>query len=299
MPIRLKWKNINTGSSVVKIYRGVTPVDTGALPDPIVTISNGALSYLDEVPKYGESFYYLFSVTVNGRTLLSTNRLYRCMIDLGPGPQDLVMGDFKMGYFGTVACSDIGVRPETWTINPGYNFYTMHKIVRNGRIHYVSGTMVNSTVNQLAANKLLTSGVNAFKDPFAGSAGGIVEFNNRLYAPRVAKLFDEANADTNYANYGVNYGPNYPRTAANPITPTGKSELVDLIRMLKAPSIAMPTPFCLGSDANGSPLISCDFETATMMRSNSTYERFDAGATQVSFASVCWIYPVVEYKGIA
>jgi hypothetical protein len=305
MAILLKWKNPNTGASVVRIYRSATPINTANMVgvNPIVEITNGALSYLDEFPKYGQSFYYVFSVVVNGREIFSINKLYSAIIDVGPGPKDILIGDFKLGYFGPCSTGDLGIASTIYGSTA--SFYTLHKIARNGKILYIPGKPLQGagfTINGLKANKVLTSGVTARNDPFAGAGGQIIDVNGRLFAPRVAKLFDEANADTTLANYGVYGGLLYP-SPANANTPTGKSELVDILRICLPQHPGIPARFCLNTEPTGyqttydfTRVGSCDFTTATTTPSFGLMASFST-VTQVDFNAQLNFHPVIEYKG--
>lgn len=299
MAIRLKWKNPNTGSSTVRIYRSVSPIDTGALPAPIVEITDGSLSYLDEFPKYGESYYYLFSVTVAGRTVFTGNRLYSNLIDLGPGPTDLLIGDFRMGYFGKYTMAEIGLSTPM-LYGGGSSFNSLYKIVRNGKILFTPAIPIQISITNLKNAKALTSGVTAARDPFAGAGGEIRDISGRLFAPRVAKLFDDANADLDLNNYGVFYYQTYTQPT-NALTPQGKSELVDIYRMARVFTSTLPSPFTFGTDttayATGALLAGCDFLTSTTMPGISNVGNFSNSVTSVNFSSNAYFFPVIEYKG--
>lgn len=296
MAICLKWKNPNTGATVVNIYRSATPIDTAQpMPAPIVQISDGSTSYLDTFPTYGQSFYYVFSVVVNGRELFTPNKYYSCLIDLGPGPKDIILGDFKLGYFGTVSTGDIGFSPSLY----GGSFSTLHKLARNGKIIYspiqpVTGT----TVTTLQNNKVLTSGVTARNDPAAGAYGMIRDFNGRLFALRIAKFWDDANADTTLANYALYGGINYPN---NSPAPHGKSEVIDLLRMARQSNADIPARFSFGYDTRGyvninDMVISCDFASATAVFA--VYSPFALVASAATFTQTgMTCIPVIEYTG--
>jgi hypothetical protein len=303
MAIRLKWKNPNTGATVVRIYRSATPMDVAALPAPIVEVSDGSTSYLDQTPKYGESYYYIFSVILNGREIFTQNKLYSCVIDLGPGPKDITIGDFNMGYFGRMSFSDLGFGAS---IYPGGNWSFVHKIARKGKILYYVGGPLWTTGALLKSAQVLTSGVTARNDPFAGAGGLIREYGGRLFAPRVAKLWDETNTDTTFTNYnGLTGGPLYPGRA---YTPMGKSELIDLARIGRPASFNFPNKFSLNSDTQNSdtssPYLSCDFADANNLTGYyfTTYNDPGAGPTlprNYPLTSNALFLPVIEYKGVA
>lgn len=299
MAIRLKWKNPNSGSSTIRIYRSLTPIDSGTLPAPIVEITDGSTSYLDEFPKYGESFYYMFSVTVNGRTVFSNNRFYTSIIDLGPGPSDLLFGDFKLGYFGKYSMAELGMAPTIYA--NGLTFNTLYKIVYNGKILFTPGSTISTTVTNLKNSKVLSSGVVPARDPFAGAGGEIRDISGRLFAPRVAKLFDENNLDLDLNNYGFNYYESYTSpTYAN--TPLGKSELIDILRITRSGAVTVPAPFLLGGTdtttfSSSGVLGSCDFLNSTVMPGIVNIYNAATSVVNQNFTTNSYFYPVIEYKG--
>jgi hypothetical protein len=304
MAIRLKWKNPNTGSTVVRIYRSATPLNTAALPAPIVEITNGATTYLDEFPKYGESFYYIFSVLVNGRELFTPNKYYSCLIDLGPGPKDIILGDFKFGYFGTVLTSDLGFGSTLY--GQSVSFTQLYKLVRNGKIIYAPLKTITAYGRDLKDLKVLTSGVTPKNDPYAGAGGMIREFNGRQFALRVAKMWDDANADITFANYTLATGLAWPTRV---VTPLGKSELIDILRVARPADPFIQTRFSFGTDTNGGGSTNeygtCDFTTSTTPTHICAYFatsgdqrselRTNTRAETLSGA----FHPVIEYKGLA
>lgn len=306
MAIRLKWKNPNSGASVVRIYRGATPIDTSNMAgvNPIVEISDGSTSYVDEFPKYGQSFYYVFSVTIGGREIFSINKLYSCVIDLGPGPKDLLIGDFKLGYFGSCGTGDLGFASTVY--GQGISFYTLHKIARNGKILYIPGITISSTINTLKDNKALTSGVATPRnDPFAGAAGRIIDVNGRLFAPRVAKMYDDANTDVTNSNYGLYSGFGYTTATGYSQTPIGKSELVDVIRVSRSYENGAVGRFFLGTDTLGyqtgydfTVVASCDFMSATQVQGFGNLLNFGTNPRAMAFTTGTNFHPVIEYKGL-
>lgn len=292
MAIRLKWKNPNSGASVIRIYRGVAALDPQALPAFIAEFTNNEVTYLDEFPKYGESFYYMFSITTNGKTLYSTNRLYSCILDLGPGPKDFIIGDFNLGYFGEISAAEIGISPSSYLMTVD-KFY---KIARNGKILYIAGTPTNTTANTLRANKVLTSGITPLNDPFAGAGGEIREYAGRLYAPRVAKLFNDNNSDVVTANYRL--------AISSTITPTpyGKSELIDIRRITVIPRFGYPAKFSINRDwssySGTLPLATCDFASASLVYACGSPDDWTTPSNK-GLDTACYFHPVIEYKGNA
>lgn len=303
MAIRLKWKNPNGGASVVRIYRGVAPLDVSAMPAPIVEISDGSTSYLDNFPKYGESYYYVFSVVINGREVFTPNKYYSCVIDLGPGPKDLILGDFKLGYFGSLAIAELGISPTIYGSN--VVFTTVHKIARNGKILYTPLIPYSLKPSDLIAAKCFTSGITARNDPNAGAGGTIREYGNRLYALRVAKMWDEANTDATLANYGLFAGLNVPTVIP---APTGKSEVIDLIRASRVANADLPARFPLGTDttvynagSSAGSIMTCDFASATA--AVGFYGVTAAAGALTSYSQALTttgnVFPVIEYKGVS
>lgn len=150
MYIDLKWQNLNTAPTVLKIYRGVTPVDRDNLGTPIVTLENGEETYRDNGVVLGATYYYVFETITSGDRHVSANYEVVAINNRGPGPQNLLDGDYKLGYLGTVGSNRllsarqlyeaVGLINEAdqavlGTITNPYPVW--HKYIRNNKMIYV------------------------------------------------------------------------------------------------------------------------------------------------------------------
>lgn len=217
MAITIFWKNINKEQGKVDIYRSTTPIDPANPGSPITTITDGSTKYVDNVPKIGESFYYLLSITIGGKTIYSDSKKFTCLPDLGPGGNKILTGTPVFGYMGEVSVGDIGISPTLWALD----FPVYHKFIHNGRIIYTGFMPRLVSMAPIIDNKVFNTGVESFNiSDKTRQYGEVVEINNRRFAPRVAKLYDYENKVTDITKYSTNL------TSGNPM---GTSELLDLM----------------------------------------------------------------------
>lgn len=153
----LSWVNPNAISVITKIYRSAAEINRANPGTPLVTLSAGETSWVDDTAVAGINYYYLvvvisaanpndFIVSRNYRTSSARAR--------GPGPQTLQYGDTKLGYFGTVTSSEILTRQELIAkystlgapvvVNPTHTLW--HKFVRNNKILYVPESLIATNV---------------------------------------------------------------------------------------------------------------------------------------------------------
>lgn len=65
--VTLSWSLIDSGEvENVVIYRDTAPIDTGALPTPLTTLTGGATSYTDNTVSADSYYYYLIDVQTTG-----------------------------------------------------------------------------------------------------------------------------------------------------------------------------------------------------------------------------------------
>lgn len=144
MEFKLRWENPNTFDTVVNIYRGVAALSFSTLGSPIATLSNGETEWVDRDLVYGNTYYYMLTVTANGQTIPTLNQTFRAVNRRGIGPESIIAGDDRLGYMGTVTYDEaMDVSDLFASINTvaGLNFSgrpLLHKYIRNGKILYVS-----------------------------------------------------------------------------------------------------------------------------------------------------------------
>lgn len=85
-----------------KIYRDVKDITPSALPEPIATLSNGETEWRDTTAAPGATYYYLLTVTANGKTVASSSQKYTIVIKRGIGPMTILNGNDRLGFMGAV-----------------------------------------------------------------------------------------------------------------------------------------------------------------------------------------------------
>ncbi|ANZ50066.1 putative virion structural protein [Erwinia phage vB_EamM_Parshik] len=143
MSFTLRWKNPNVIATVVNIYRDVKDISVSALPAPIATLSNGETEWRDTTAVGGATYYYLLTVTANGKTVATASQKYVVEVKRGIGPMTIIQGDDRLGFMGNVPYD------EQWqpTQMPA-SFQAMYptlltdrvslsKFTRNGKILYL------------------------------------------------------------------------------------------------------------------------------------------------------------------
>ncbi|ANZ50589.1 putative virion structural protein [Erwinia phage vB_EamM_Stratton] len=102
MAFILRWTNPNAMSTVINIYRDTKDILTSALPAPIATLSNGETEWRDTTALGGKTYYYLMTVTANGKTVAGPSTPYTIAVKRGIGPNTFIHGDDKLGFMGVV-----------------------------------------------------------------------------------------------------------------------------------------------------------------------------------------------------
>lgn len=165
MEFKIQWVNDNVLPSVVRVYRATAAMTYPNLPDPIATFSNGESEFIDPTVEYGQTYYYLLTVTAGGKTIPTLNRKFTAVLRRGIGPATLQYGDDRFGYFGPVDDPDeqwyigdvfAGVY-DLWNGSAGVAKQTLDKWLLDGKIYYTvtSGRFViNAAVTWDALYKL-------------------------------------------------------------------------------------------------------------------------------------------------
>ncbi|AFQ96612.1 putative virion structural protein [Erwinia phage phiEaH2] len=117
MAFILRWTNPNAMSTVINIYRDTKDILTSALPAPIATLSNGETEWRDTTALGGKTYYYLMTVTANGKTVAGPSTPYTVAVKRGIGPSTFIHGDDKLGFMGVVPYEerfDVNQLPATF-----------------------------------------------------------------------------------------------------------------------------------------------------------------------------------------
>ncbi|QXO09870.1 hypothetical protein pEaSNUABM38_00148 [Erwinia phage pEa_SNUABM_38] len=201
MALKLKWKNNNVVANTVKIYRGDAKLDPANLPAPLVTLTNGETSWVDDTAVYGKKYFYILAVVTENDVIPTANQEILVADNRGVGPSTLLYGDDNLGYFGQVLPSDFVTNLDVVAAAvPGQNLPSTliqtpwYKFVRKGRVIYVpSASFGQVTYNQLYAAGLVY-GVNS-NGPAEANLGGLtpvnqyrpIEFKSQKYIPRLMR----------------------------------------------------------------------------------------------------------------
>ena len=104
MSIKLDW-TLPVGQTLdsVVIYRDIAPISIVALPSPLATLPGNAETFEDTTAALGKVYYYMVSLVAGPNQSYSSNYEVGHFSTTGPGPQDLMRGTWKRGFFGVVA----------------------------------------------------------------------------------------------------------------------------------------------------------------------------------------------------
>lgn len=103
MSIKLDW-TLPVGQTLdsVVIYRDIAPISIVALPSPLATLPGNAETFEDTTAALGKVYYYMVSLVAGPNQSYSSNYEVGHFSTTGPGPQDLMRGTWKRGFFGVV-----------------------------------------------------------------------------------------------------------------------------------------------------------------------------------------------------
>lgn len=72
MPITLTWNDTNTTETGHKVYRSLSPMSVGSLPEPIATLGANVTSYMDSDVVEGQTYYYRVAAVRNASEAVSS-----------------------------------------------------------------------------------------------------------------------------------------------------------------------------------------------------------------------------------
>lgn len=102
MQIKLAWDNRNSTDDGTRIYKSISVIDSNNLPPVLVTLGPGASSYIDPDVIRDQTYHYRIEIFKGTDKSLSQDIVATAVPYTGPGPQDLLTGDYERGYFGIV-----------------------------------------------------------------------------------------------------------------------------------------------------------------------------------------------------
>ena len=146
MSFTLRWKNPNAIATTVNIYRDTKDISAAALPAPIVTLTNGETEWRATTAVNGQTYYYLATVTANGKTVAGASQKYTVAVQRGIGPMGFISGDDELGFMGVVPYVErwlptqmpagfLSIFPTAFN-----DRIELYKFSRHGKILYMLGT---------------------------------------------------------------------------------------------------------------------------------------------------------------
>lgn len=210
MAFILRWTNPNKLATTVNIYRDTKALVAGSLPAPIVTLTNGETQWRDTTAVKGGTYYYLLSVTANGKTVYGAQQSYTIEVKRGIGPTTFLWGNDEYGYMGTVPYAeqmDASQFPAAFNAINGTAFtdrVPMMKFSYRGKILYLLDRTPIYPAD-VAWNTLYTGGLiygvdgpgpdGCWGDSAPTDQGGKILHNSdtyRLRVPRGLQTFEQS-----------------------------------------------------------------------------------------------------------
>lgn len=102
MKIVLNWVNRNTGEEGTRVFRSDQPITSVEGLTPIATLPQGANTYTDEDVVQGQYYHYRLEVFNGDQKFLGLSVPVLAMGTTGPGPMEILRGDWERGFFGEV-----------------------------------------------------------------------------------------------------------------------------------------------------------------------------------------------------
>jgi len=157
----LKWTNPNISFDEVQIYRSEVKPTANEIPtNKVATITDGATTWTDDTAALNKYYWYWVAVKIGTEIVYGYPTMAINMPYTGPGPQELLTGDWSRGYFGSVTSTDFLTNQElvSWLgIGSLYNItHAWHKFILNGKILFYPERYVASN---LSWNTLYSAGV--------------------------------------------------------------------------------------------------------------------------------------------
>lgn len=109
MSITFKFTNRNLNEDGIRVWRSATPFDKDTLPESTHDeLPAGTKTYEDTFVARGDEYYYLFE-TYRGNDSAFSNLMFAEALPIltGPGPQSLLVGDHRTGFYGETLVEDL------------------------------------------------------------------------------------------------------------------------------------------------------------------------------------------------
>lgn len=165
MSVRIKWLNRNADYESITVYRDTKVIDPNTLPASLAVLTGGEVDYLDTTAPVKTLLYYLIALKKGDEVTYSLPKPTVNIGYTGPGPQNILYGDWRFGYFGAVPAADLFTAPEVCTpltvagVNSASGL-VWHKFAHKGKVLYFPSQHLSTTVGwNYLYNKGLVFGI--------------------------------------------------------------------------------------------------------------------------------------------
>lgn len=184
MTITINWITPKKVDQVL-LYRSTTKYDPQVLPveAPLATLGPEATSYIDNSALVNTYYYYLLAYKSGDEIVYSPQSLTINMPYTGPGPQELLRGDWERGYFGEFSAPEMPNRAEITALVKGggsaYTEPTWLKFIYKGKILFIPK---GNPTQSISWNMLYASGLIYGMDSFgpANRPTNVGDVNQRV-----------------------------------------------------------------------------------------------------------------------
>lgn len=173
MSITVNWAAISGATGYVLYRNAGSPVNLASPPADKVDVASDATSYVYPTGVNNTVYYIVVGAKkADGSVTYGDQIQIGYFPDTGPGPSNLLRGDWSFGYFGEVSASELFVGAEIYqtlyaqfaasSINPNSNpvIAIYHKCIVAGRIVFFPDNVYSASLVTLAAmtsNKLIVA----------------------------------------------------------------------------------------------------------------------------------------------
>jgi hypothetical protein len=162
MGIRIEWVDPNQANAPVSIYRSENKMlDDNNLPEPIAVVPSNTGFYLDEDIIRNKLYYYRVAtpgVEGSGELVITPNKGLMFMPYTGPGPKNIIRGDYEFGIFGRMPMGNLfsaqelvswsGIDVITETVPGIPNEWV--KFIHKGKIYFTPTMPIATKVSWLS-----------------------------------------------------------------------------------------------------------------------------------------------------
>lgn len=204
MTIRLSWPSQAAKAlTAIEVYRKVgwdATIDVNAPGTPIATLSGNATEYIEDVTTLTNKtiYKYWMAAVKGGERLIGAPVTQGYFLDTGPGPTELIRGDWESGYFGSLTPTEFFNVAELKGLLPSLASFFMtdpvlwHKFTFRGTIVFIADRRMGNTSFQALYQNGLVYGTNTVGNVVPNGATATnqwrtVDKNGRRYSIRLPR----------------------------------------------------------------------------------------------------------------